>query len=198
MPIIESETTTGTIRQFMLKWLFAAACLFVGISGGVYTGMDLSGRTLGEPSPEARENSTFLDVGEMFPDYELLNVIDSTVIRVSDLTAISSVLLVFASSSCSACDMMNTFWRKRVLPKLAADVQVVWVFDAFESLSPENYDRLPKRVKIVTTQRDEQFTEDGITATPTLIGIQRGGAIGFIINGFDRRIGAEFVQDNIS
>lgn len=182
--------------HFVLKWLVVGVIIFVGIFGGVYSGLTLSQNGFSTGLSEKYQNSTNLDIGERFPDYQLYDPINNTQTTVTQLLSQGPALLVFSSRSCGACEEMISFWRKRVLEKIDHNIQLVWVYDSNET-APSTNVLSQYNVKMLVTDRGSQMTEDGISGTPTLIGLDRTSKIVFIVTGFSRTVGSDFINKSL-
>lgn len=177
-----------------LKWILAGLIIFIGVSAGIYTGLALSQQGYGLPAGENSSNLTYLEIGQEFPNYSLRDASNGRLVTVSELSNQGPVLLVFVSSGCGACVAMEQYWRRKVFDQLDSQIQLIWVYDSTETIAANS---LPAEygVRIVQTARRSQSDEDGITATPTLIGLNRDRRIQFIVVGFDRNVRSDFIND---
>ncbi len=183
--------------RFIIKWVIAAVIICAGVGGGIYAGFALSNEGYGLPSEQVMKNTTYLEIGQQFPDYELKDYASGETIKVSDLGKKGSALLVFVSSHCSACEMMNTYWERRIVNHLDKDIQLIWVYDAMEEESKGFDSTALPSARVVTTVRAKQMSNDGITATPTFVGITSDRSIALVLNGFDKNIDADFFNDRL-
>lgn len=183
--------------QFAIKAAVAIVVIILGVAGGILSSDAVTRQRAIDPQVLA--NQSFLEVGDLFPDYELQLEGDKSTVSVSDLLTRGPAILVFVSDQCNACDVFGNQWQKRVMPRLRKDIQVVLIYDADEakiSTSQPLPSLLPGSV-VASTDRATQKSEDGITATPTVVALDQGGRLRFIVTGYDRRVDGEFINDNL-
>jgi hypothetical protein len=183
--------------RFIVKWIIAAVIICAGVGGGIYAGFALSNEGYGLPSEQALKNTTYLEIGQQFPDYELKDQISGMKLKVSTLNERGSLLFAFVSSHCGACEAMNKYWEKRIVQHLDKDIHLIWVYDAFEEENKGFDSTALAAARVMTTDRAKQIGTDGITATPTFVGITSDRNIALVVNGFDKNIDADYFNDRL-
>jgi hypothetical protein len=186
----KSNRPEGVSVTFVLKWTIAALAIFVGIGSGIYTGISLSQTGY---AAQLGSNASYLEVGDQMPDYTLYDA-DGTAITLAELCNQGSVLLAFVSTGCGACDALTRYWQRKVFTQLDSRIQLIWLYDSLEALPEENHLAM-YGVRNMRTNRRDHMQDDGIAATPTLVGLGPNRTIEFISTGFDRRIGAKQIND---
>lgn len=193
----DQQDTHSPVRGFVLRWIIGGIIIFIGVTGGVYTGSLIASKGQNGPSPDALSNRTFLEIGDSFPDYPLNDVFGGTQTSVAQLTARGPVLLTFVSRGCDACEHMLNQWRRKVIGRLNKKIQVVLVYAADEG-SPEELREAPvPGTLVVTTDRKNQKKIDGITSSPILIGLDLHSKITMIISGFDSNVGSDYLNKHL-
>lgn len=182
-----------------LQFLALGFVIFAGIAGGMYVGTAWSHR-FRDLTPESAQNDSFYELGEEIPNYKLWDVNTREDLHVRDLLARGPALLVFVREDCDYCKLMMEFWKRKVVSDLRSDIQIVLVYDD-KDFSPEvtgSY-KLGNLVRgrIVTTDREAQHEEDGIIATPTVIGVGTDSRIQFVVSGFNRDVSFAFINQNL-
>lgn len=183
--------------RFIIKWIIAAVIICAGVGGGIYAGFALSNEGYGLPSEQALKNTTYLEIGQQFPDYELKDYRSGMKLKVSHLIQKGPMLLVFVSSHCGACEAMNTYWEKRIVQHLDKDIQLYWVYDVLEEENRGFDSTALPAARVMTTMRAKQMSSDGITSTPTFVGITSDRNIALVINGFDKNVDADYFNDRL-
>ena len=186
------------LSRVFLRWGVAGIIAVVAVAGGVYTGNALSLKA-DSLSPNSLTNDSFLDVGDQFPDYSLVDISNGDTVRVSEMASSHGALLVFADASCGVCEYMFQYWGRKVMPKLAEGTRVVVIFDSGDtdtSAFSGARQHLSSAV-VATTDRHSQSESDGVFQTPTLIAIDRHNRIKFVCTGFDRRVTADFLNNTL-
>jgi len=188
------------MRHFIVKAVIACALIFVGVGGGVYVGTAISDR--GTPlgiSPEILANNSYIKIGDSFPDYELKEYKSESKLKLSSITKQKPALLLFVSSGCGACVMMASSIRNRVLPDLRKDIKVILIYDSIELEYIEN-DSVLLNIpgsSVYGALRKEQIEQDGMFSTPAIVAINPNREIKFIMTGFNPKINAEFINENL-
>lgn len=184
---------SSSLALFVLKAIVSALVIFAGVAGGIYTGLALRGTA--RVNPEGLLNSTYLSIGERFPDYELWDTDAGENKNISDVVRDAPAVLLFLSQQCGACRTMLTHWQKRVIPTLRQDIRIILIYDDVKPPSDESlvYPDIVRRAIVATTNRTEQRDDDGIVGTPTLVALDNHMTIRFIVSGFDRQIDSEFM-----
>lgn len=182
-----------------LQLIALGLVIFGGIAGGMYVGSawSLQARVL---TPESARNDSFYDLGEVFPNHKLRDVRSRQDVHVRDLAAQGPLLLVYARQDCNYCRLMIEYWKRKVVSALRSDIQIVMVY-AEEDFIPGDESHLELsnliQCRTVTTEREIQEEEDGINATPTVVGIGTDSRIQFIISGFDREVSSAFINRHL-
>ena len=192
-----STIQEGKFGGSVLKSLVAGIVIFVGIAGGIYTGMAFSNKGLLGVSPADLPNSSYLDLGEQFPNYTLWNPKDGTETTVAKLVSRGPTLLVFVSSTCGACKTMAGYWKRKEISNLRDDIQIALVYDKDELMSEYGMADildLPGSL-VLGIDRSANKTDDGISATPTFVALNTDGKIEMIMTGFRRDIGSKFLNE---
>jgi len=181
--------------RFVVKWLVAGGILFAALAGGIYTGLSATPHRA-QTTPESLQHPALLDLGDRFPDYELVDPVAHTRTTVAALTAEGPVLLLFVSESCNICRNLGRYWRKKVVPALRDDIQLALVFDVgdWSGTLDSTGDLFLPGARIFTTDREAQRGDDGIVGTPILVGLGTDSRIRFISPGFNREVGSEFIN----
>ena len=175
----------GDSHSFLLRWLIIGAILSAAVAAGIYSGYALSGKTA-SARPDSLATTSFLKIGDEFPDYELWDAQLNLTTTVRHVTGGGSTLMAFVSKDCGACWSLVEYWGEKVVPQSDPGIRVLRVFDAADRPLPDpRRDQLHlPRSRIVTTHRSTQKAIDGIDLTPTVIGLdensktrpsQRGG-----------------------
>lgn len=179
------------LPHFFLRWGVAGLIGFAAVAGGIYTGNAVS-LPVDNFSPKSLTNDSFLEIGDRFPDYSLIDVSSGDTVRVSTIVADEGALLVFADASCGVCEYMFQYWERKVMPKLRTGTNVVVVYDSADldtSAFSGAREHLPS-ARIAVADRQSQSESDGVFQTPTLIAIDNHSRIKFVCTGFDRRVTA--------
>jgi len=172
----------------------AALIIFIGVSGGIYTGFALTQAK--SPRTKDLRNATYVSLGDAFPDYDLLSVEDSTATRLSAIASHGPTILLFVNQECGACEVMSGFWNRKVLPKLDTAIQVILILDG-ATWSPHQTGSarlFEPRSRAMLTDRSEQWEIDGIRATPTLVGLDSRLKVKIVLSGFDERVTADLLN----
>lgn len=192
----ESSGDLG-IRTFAVKALISAVVIVGGVAGGIYTGLAMNRSS--DQDPAGFDNFTYLEVGESFPNYEVWSTAAGKSVRLSDLTNNGPLLIVFERPDCGACRDMTRFWNKSVMAKLDPQIRVAVIYDDSDQ---DAISKLPAKMQLSNVyscfmDRSAENKGDGITATPTVIGLGRQLEIRFIVSGFNRSVDAEFINDHL-
>lgn len=198
---MQPRTTNSQAKQdlpiFLLKSVIALVVVVVGVSLGIIYGSAFS--LAGQLKPEDLTNSTFLEIGDHFPNYKLQQASDGTVHTVEELVSLGPTLFIFASPTCGACQTMLKIWDRRVTPNLRPDIQIVLVFDKSE-VTEDNVTTLtaqPFGARLYMTDRHAQTEEDGIIATPTTIAVDSSNRIKFVATGFVKNVDSDFINRSL-
>ncbi len=188
------------MRHFIAKAIIACVLIFVGVGGGIYVGTAFSNRAMpGGITPDILNNDSYLKIGETFPDYEFFPHNSDSRIKLSSITNQNPALLLFVSSGCGACVSMASSIRNRVLPDLREDIDLILIYDIIELENIENDSVLLDipGSSVYGAVRKEQIEQDGMFATPAMVAIDSDREIKFIMTGFNPKIDAEFINDNL-
>lgn len=167
---------------------------------GVYVGTALSNRSIsGNILPINLENSSYLSIDDTFPDYSLLEHKTEVATTISEVVSQGPTLFIFVSSTCGACNTMAVILKNKVVTDLRQEIQIALIYnqDELESLDQSGGLLDVPGAKIFGTNRYEQFDQDGMFATPTLVALNKERKVSFIMTGYSRRIDAEFINENI-
>jgi hypothetical protein len=171
--------------------------MFIAAAGGVYVGINVALRSRAH-DPDSFQNRTFLSIGQKLPNYELWHSGSHTKHHINDIARRGSVILVFMSSACGVCNTMVTFWNQHVIPELDDNVKLISIYDDDDWRDMDSVSRPTSfaGAEIYTTDR-KKTALDGITATPSVIGLSERATIEFIVTGFDRRLDPSFLNGNL-
>lgn len=184
-------------KVFLVKSIIALFVIFLGVGGGIYVGSAFSGKKIGSISPEDLPNSSLLEIGEIFPDYEFANLTSGEVFNISDFAKKNGrTILMIVSPTCEPCHVLADFWNKKIEPKIDDDVNVLLVFDSLETVISDSAEKplVMQRAISVNTDRSEQAKSDRMQGTPTIVGLDAGCRIKFISSGFTQDLNARFIN----
>lgn len=187
----------NSLKPFIVKSAIAVVAISLGVAIGIYTGAAFTGSNIGGLTADQLPNNSLIEIGETFPDYTFSEISSGKEIKLSQITAKGPAVLIFVSSTCKPCQIMATYWNKKVVRGLREDIQIVLVFDEDEvESSGYQEDHLAiEGAMIVKANRFDQSTIDGITSTPSFAAIDKEQKVRFITSGFRKDIDSEFIND---
>jgi len=183
-------------KQYLLRALVAGVIATVSIAVGVYVGFTQSLQTSGDVTPDSLRNDSYLDIGEPMPSAIVSLIGDDREASLSKLLEGRRSLVVFMSGGCGACNTMIRYWNKKLVPKLATDIQIVCVYDQDELEDARTALQEEQLRNAIAVTVDDSFMREnaGIFVMPTTVGVSNGGIIAFIASGMDKRITSEFLD----
>lgn len=194
---LNPDSTHLSGAKLYLRWLFAGVVAFFALAGGTYVGYSKAFQDGFASQQVAALNRSLLDLGDKFPNYELFRVDSGTETTVSQLLSDGPVLLIFMSRTCPACEMMEAYWAKKVVPNLRTDIQLVCVYgdDEWPGADTLGIGAPFGRALVTTTTWEDQKEADGMTATPTLVALDATGTIRLLATGFSRTVSSDLVNE---
>lgn len=188
------------MRHFLGKAIIASVLIFVGVGSGVYVGTVLSNNgIIGGNSAGVLTNSSYLEIGDTFPDYAVVDYETGQELSISVISNQKPTLLLFVSSACGACMTMAAYMRDKIIDGLDREIQIVMIYDSDELEYLEDNSILLNipGSKTLGTNRHEQIQQDGIYVTPTLVALDTSGKIKFVMTGFSKNLNAEIINESI-
>ena len=188
------------MRHFIVKAIIGSFLVFVGVGAGVYVGTAISdrGTPLGIP-PEILANNSYIRIGDSFPDYELKEYNSNSTTTVANLARQGPTMLLFLSTTCNACYQLADFFQNTLVRDLDENIQLVLIFDelamAKVSAFPDSL-KIPNS-RIFVTDRTAQILKDGINVMPSVVGLDKQNKVKFVMTGYNRKINARFINDNL-
>ena len=107
-----ANTATTNYKAFIIK----AAILCVTIAAGVYLGMfiavksGLSGGGATTIAPDNMRNSTNLEIGDQFPDLQIIDT-DGNLVNISTLLDGRKTMVAFVAEGCKPCHELMEYLR---------------------------------------------------------------------------------------